>query len=450
MNHPTEDSMQALQTPISIELVANEEWKNIELNGFDTLIPIHWEKHTVGEKINFALGNTPSKTGDNYNGDTPWVTIANITNSLTKNYTAKINSEKAKVLPKGSLIGSFKMSVGRFSILAMDAATNEAIVGVPPDGAPGFSFDYLRLYLPKPFLKAAVTNGQGVKLLNTKTIKQLQFISPDIKEQTLIAQTLTTQEAHIASLRDQVALERKRLDWLSDELLSGRLRVEEDPSAPEIVVVRDENGNPTEVLPGVKLLANEEWKSGELNGETVDIPSQWKLSTPKLEKFRIRTGKRDANAHSNEGEYPFFTCSTSQISKIKEYSFDTEALIINGNGEVGAVKYFNGKFDAYQRVYVVDQIENTPFFYFLFNAKFKSSIKSLGAVMPYIKVSSIEDFLMLIPTSVEMKLIEKIINTQEAILSSLNETINLEQKRLDWLSDELLSGRLRIRVKGQE
>ena len=65
----------------------------------------------------------------------------------------------------------------------------------------------------------------------------------------------------------------------------------------------------------------------------------------------LKTGKKDANASIKNGTYPFFTCSEKE-SSINVYSFDQEAILIAGNGNM-SVKYYNGKFDAYQRTYVI-------------------------------------------------------------------------------------------------
>ena len=65
----------------------------------------------------------------------------------------------------------------------------------------------------------------------------------------------------------------------------------------------------------------------------------------------LSTGKLDANAAENNGIYPFFTCGTTP-EKINSFSFDCEAIIIAGNGNFN-VKYYNGKFNAYQRTYVI-------------------------------------------------------------------------------------------------
>ena len=72
---------------------------------------------------------------------------------------------------------------------------------------------------------------------------------------------------------------------------------------------------------------------------------------------QIRTGKKDVNTGNPNGIYPFFTCA-SENTFSNEYSFDTEALLIAGNGDVGKVKYYKGKFEAYQRTYVLDNFKN--------------------------------------------------------------------------------------------
>ena len=66
----------------------------------------------------------------------------------------------------------------------------------------------------------------------------------------------------------------------------------------------------------------------------------------------IKTGKLDANASSENGIYPFFTCAVEPL-KIDSYSYDCECVLVAGNGDLN-VKYYNGKFDAYQRTYIIE------------------------------------------------------------------------------------------------
>ena len=81
--------------------------------------------------------------------------------------------------------------------------------------------------------------------------------------------------------------------------------------------------------------------------------SKWEYK--KLGEFTsIRTGKLDANAADVNGAYPFFTCSKEPLS-INSYSYDCECLLVAGNGELN-VKYYNGKFDAYQRTFLRSNI----------------------------------------------------------------------------------------------
>ena len=59
----------------------------------------------------------------------------------------------------------------------------------------------------------------------------------------------------------------------------------------------------------------------------------------------VRTGKLDANAQIIDGKYPFFTCGEENLA-INEAAFDTEAILLAGNGNF-SVKYYKGKFNAY-------------------------------------------------------------------------------------------------------
>lgn len=69
---------------------------------------------------------------------------------------------------------------------------------------------------------------------------------------------------------------------------------------------------------------------------------------------RIKTGKLNSNAAVEDGEYPFFTCSQETL-RTATYSFDGEYVLLAGNNANGVfpVKYFHGKFDAYQRTYAI-------------------------------------------------------------------------------------------------
>lgn len=74
----------------------------------------------------------------------------------------------------------------------------------------------------------------------------------------------------------------------------------------------------------------------------------------------IKTGKLDSNAAVENGKYPFFTCDPTTL-RIDNYAYDTEAVLLAGNNASGnyTAKYYNGKFNAYQRTYIIETVDDT-------------------------------------------------------------------------------------------
>lgn len=84
----------------------------------------------------------------------------------------------------------------------------------------------------------------------------------------------------------------------------------------------------------------------------------------------IQTGKKDANYGSDEGKYPFFTCAAESI-RCHGYSFDCRAILLAGNGDINNISRYNGKFEAYQRTYVVKIAEPLCFDYIFYWFKYR-------------------------------------------------------------------------------
>ena len=150
----------------------------------------------------------------------------------------------------------------------------------------------------------------------------------------------------------------------------------------------------------------------------------------------IKTGKLDANASSTDGKYPFFTCSKDPL-RINSYSYDCECVLVAGNGDLN-VKYYNGKFDAYQRTYIIEDNSNgllyMPYLYYFFEGYIGELRKqSIGGVIKYIKLGNLTDVLVELPSIEEQKYIVNLINI------SL-ELIELRKKTIDKL-DSLVKAR---------
>ena len=109
---------------------------------------------------------------------------------------------------------------------------------------------------------------------------------------------------------------------------------------------------------------------------------------------KIRTGKLDANASNENGQYPFFTCSVEPL-KIDTYSYDCECVLVAGNGDLN-VKYYNGKFDAYQRTYIITPNEGYNIDYIYFSLLIKLELlkkQSAGSQTKFLTMNSVADFL---------------------------------------------------------
>ena len=158
-----------------------------------------------------------------------------------------------------------------------------------------------------------------------------------------------------------------------------------------------------------------------------------KLLTPKDgwknkklgEVCKIKTGKLDANAMVENGEYPFFTCS-KEVFAIDKYSFDCEALLMAGNGDIGDIKYYNGKFDAYQRTYVLSDFSfNIKYvmYYLLFNFD-KDVMKGMQkSSMPYIKLELLQ--------KADIYYNEGAIHKTVEVLEKTDEEISLQKEKLE-------------------
>lgn len=151
---------------------------------------------------------------------------------------------------------------------------------------------------------------------------------------------------------------------------------------------------------------------------------------------KIRTGKLDANASSKCGTYPFFTCSREPL-KIDNYSYDCECVLVAGNGDLN-VKYYNGKFDAYQRTYIIEDNGSgelyVPYlYYFLDNYIEELRRQAIGGVIKYIKLANLTEARIELPNKDKQK---KIV----IILDNVQSLIDKRKRQLKKL-DELVKSR---------
>ena len=158
----------------------------------------------------------------------------------------------------------------------------------------------------------------------------------------------------------------------------------------------------------------------------------------------ITTGKLDANAAVEGGKYPFFTCSR-EIYAIDKIAFDCEAILLAGNNAVGDfnVKHYKGKFNAYQRTYVITVNDNKRVLYrFLYFQMLKSLKKfkeqSVGAGTKFLKLGMIKGMEIALPNLDEQKRIVSMVDSLKEQTGELEFIYQQKLAALEALKKSLL------------
>ena len=155
-------------------------------------IPESWMWVRFGEIVNFHLGKTPPRGEPEWwDNDIPWVSIADMPENGFVKETKEGVSKKAlsqifssNVSKAGTLLMSFKLTVGRVSILSIDAVHNEAIISIFPFVSyENITRDFLFYILPFVANNGESKNAIKGKTLNKKSINNLIVALPPLAEQ---------------------------------------------------------------------------------------------------------------------------------------------------------------------------------------------------------------------------------------------------------------------------
>ncbi|GAA8909286.1 restriction endonuclease subunit S [Helicobacter pylori] len=263
---------------------------------------------------------------------------------------------------------------------------------------------FLRLYI-NANQKYFKMQGQGSSQLNLskKAIEDFEILLPSLNEQIAIANILSDVDHYLYSLDALILKKESVKKALSFELLSQRKR-----------------------LKGF----NQNWQRVRLG----DI-------------CEITTGSLDANEMVYYGKYRFYTCA-KEYYFIDKYAFDTEAILISGNGAyVGYVHYYKGKFNAYQRTYVLDNFSEHIIFVKYFLTMFLQSHiqtnKNEGNT-PYIVMGTLKDFEILLPPLNEQIAIANILSALDNEITSLKNKKRQFENIKKALNHDLMSAKIRV------
>ncbi|EXA87794.1 restriction endonuclease S subunits-like protein [Acinetobacter baumannii] len=345
----------------------------------------------------WASGGTPAKDIPEYWGDDiPLISGASMhTNQLYESDVkiTRLGLQKgSKLAPKDSILilvrGSMLFNKIPMGITLGDVAFNQDVKCIRPkqELAPQFLFQWL--HAKENTIQNKVTaTGIGAGKLDTADLQNLKLYKPSSEEQTKIASFLSNVDEKISQLTQKHQLLSQYKQGMMQKLFSQEIRFKADDGS--------EFG---------------EWEETELG-----------------KHCQIKTGKLDANAMRPNGEFRFYTCA-KEFYLIDEYAFDTEALLISGNGaNVGYIHYYKGKFNAYQRTYVLDQWQQNIIFIQYFLEQFlKERIygeKKEGNT-PYIVLSTLSEMPLLLPCLEEQT---KIAN----FLSAIDQKIEVVAQQIE-------------------
>jgi type I restriction enzyme S subunit len=157
----------------------------------------------------------------------------------------------------------------------------------------------------------------------------------------------------------------------------------------------------------------------------------------------LRTGKLDVNAGVEGGEFPFFTCSRD-TDKIDVAAYSGKSVIVAGNGDLN-VKYYEGEFNAYQRTYILQAIDESvlnPAFLFHFMYKYVDTLRNdtQGSTIQYLKKAQFTEATIILPPLVEQKRIVDLMSSVDAVIQSADTAIADAKSLRSGLLSDLLSG----------
>ena len=277
--------------------------------------------------------------------------------------------------------------------------------------APFFLNLIFRFYRNRGVFIALASRAVGQSSINQSRMKSLIIPLPPLPEQRAIAHVLQTIQEAKAARQRELALERERKAALMDYLFSYGTK-----------------GEPRKQT------------------EVGNIPESWEVV--RLEDVcTFTTGKLNSEKAKADGQYPFFTCS-QETFRIDSYSFDQAAILLAGNNARGiySVKYYKGRFDAYQRTYVITikDTKRLSYQYFLYDLFLKLELlrrQSIGATTKYLTAPIIKNLGLTLPSPSEQLMISSVLWSCDEKIAALEQ----EAERLDELFhamlDELMTGK---------
>ncbi|WP_193747307.1 restriction endonuclease subunit S [Algibacter lectus] len=184
-----------------------------------------------------------------------------------------------------------------------------------------------------------------------------------------------------------------------------------------------------------------------------NIPEHWRVRRLK-DLSIISTGDKNSEDYDIEGVYPFFVRSPN-IKRINSFSFEGEAVLTVGDGDVGKVfHYINGKFDVHQRVYCIRKFKgelNAKYFYYYLSSKFynQAMVNNSNSIVNSIRLPLLRNFE--VPISKDINEQQQIADYLDAKTSTIDKIVKNIETQIATLKElrktlinEVVTGKVKV------
>lgn len=403
-------------------------------------IPTDWKKYKLEEIADVLIGGTPSRNKPEFwdikkETKNIWISIRDLSHngkyiSDSSEYLSDegVRNSNVKLIPRNTLLMSFKLSIGKVAITKTDIYTNEAIAAfkIKDDNLVGYNY----LYYTLPLL--AYNTDQAIKgvTLNKEKLKEAQILFPPKNEQNKIAEILSGVDDEIEKVEEVI----KKMEEMK-------------------------NGLMTELF--TKGIGHIKFKKTKLG----EIPEEWEVlrleEVASVERGKFSHRPRNAPQFYN-GRYPFIQTSdvVNSNGKIQSYQqtlndeglkisrmFSKGTIVVTIAANIGdtGILYFDSCFpDSLVGIIVKKEVDNVFLEYFLRTRKdYLNSISSQSA-QKNINLEKLRPLLIVKPSLNEQKQIAKILFEVDNKIIINKKTKNKLTELKNGLMQDLLSGIVRV------
>lgn len=412
-----------------MQVYKNNDWKNVVLNFKGIKIPNGWSIDNVSNRLQeFKSSKMLTSTGGKI-GAYPFFNSSEKQTLFSNDYLV---DDESVIVTTGGAFSFAKYYKGKFSY-----SSDVWCFKMKEDNNKFFT--YLFKYFFQDIQNLSV-KGSTLKHLNKRDFKNIQFHFPPIEEQNAIVSILSSQESIISKTSDLIAKLDKRNKFMVDELLSGRLRVKEENGQP--IFYKNESNN---------------WQTIKFNGGNMDIPKDWEAV--KLEGYiNCNMGETILSMNIKQAR---FTNSIPVVSASKDDKYFgyidkkvVKKVLKNGDlticarGSIGFPRIVKEDVASTQTTLQIrsDKLDLNYLCIFL-DANHDIFFNSTGGVVPQLTISMVNNFDIAQPKNkYEMENILKIINKLTKEKQKYEDILKKEEQTFTFLLEELMSGRLRIKV----